>query len=155
MGLWRASAGSIRFGGADITRLPTPDIARLGIAYVPESVGVFTTLTVRENMVLAARSGRFESARLDGVFALFPVLEEKWHQEAGNLSSAQKQMLAIGRAIVEPRRLLVVDEPTKGLAPAVIEHLIGGFRTLKETRTTILLSSRTSIWQAQLATTRP
>jgi branched-chain amino acid transport system ATP-binding protein len=139
MGLWRASAGSIMFDGADITTLPTPDIARRGIAYVPEAMGIFTQLTVRENMLLATATGRFDAARLDGVFSLFPVLKQKWQDAAGGLSGGQKQMLAISRAIVEERRLLVVDEPTKGLAPAVIEHLIGGFRELKATRTTILL----------------
>jgi branched-chain amino acid transport system ATP-binding protein len=139
MGLWRASAGTITFDGADITRLPTPDIARRGIAYVPESMGIFTQLTVRENMVLATTTGRFDNGRLDAVFALFPVLKQKWNDAAGGLSGGQKQMLAISRAIVEQRRLLVVDEPTKGLAPAVIEHLIDGFRQLKSARTTILM----------------
>jgi branched-chain amino acid transport system ATP-binding protein len=139
MGLWRASAGRISFDGADITRLPTPDIARRGIAYVPETMGIFTQLTVRENMLLATASGRFDDARLDAVFDLFPILKQKWNDAAGGLSGGQKQMLAISRAIVEERRLLVVDEPTKGLAPAVIEHLIDGFRQLKQTRTTILL----------------
>jgi branched-chain amino acid transport system ATP-binding protein len=139
MGLWRASAGSINFDGADITALPTPDIARRGIAYVPETMGIFSQLTVRENMLLATATGRFDTARLESVFALFPVLKQKWQDAAGGLSGGQKQMLAISRAIVEERRLLVVDEPTKGLAPAVIEHLIDGFRELKATRTTILL----------------
>jgi len=139
MGLWRASAGRIRFDGQDITAAATPDIARLGIAYVPEAMGIFAGLTVRENLLLASTSGRFDQARLDAIFALFPVLETKWHDAAGGLSGGQKQMLAISRAMVEQRRLLIVDEPTKGLAPAVIEHLIGGFRTLKESRTTILL----------------
>jgi len=139
MGLWRASAGHIRFAGADITRMATPDIARLGIAYVPEAMAIFTQLTVRENMLLATHNGRFDEARLEHVFALFPVLKQKWHDAAGGLSGGQKQMLAISRAMVEQRRMLVVDEPTKGLAPAVIEHLIDGFRELKATRTTILL----------------
>jgi branched-chain amino acid transport system ATP-binding protein len=139
MGLWRASAGRIRFDGTDITAMPTPDIARLGIAYVPETMAIFSQLTVQENMLLATHRGRFDTARLDAVFVLFPVLQQKWHDAAGGLSGGQKQMLAISRAIVEQRRLLIVDEPTKGLAPAVIEHLIGGFRQLKQSRTTILL----------------
>ena len=139
MGLWRASAGSIRFDGRDITRLPTPDIARLGIAYVPETMGIFAGLTVRENLLLATHTGRFDAARLDAILALFPVLELKMHDPAGALSGGQKQMLAISRAIVEERRMLIVDEPTKGLAPSVIADLIGGFRALKATRTTILL----------------
>ncbi len=139
MGLWRASAGRILFDGTDIAAMATPDIARLGIAYVPEAMGIFTGLTVRENLLLATTAGRFDDARLDAVFALFPVLKTKWHDAAGGLSGGQKQMLAISRAMVEQRRLMIVDEPTKGLAPAVIEHLIGGFHTLKQSRTTILL----------------
>ena len=139
MGLWRASAGRIVFDGADITAMPTPDIARLGIAYVPETMGIFSQLTVRENMVLATADGRFDAARLDSVFALFPVLKLKFSDSAGGLSGGQKQMLAIARAIVERRRLLVIDEPTKGLAPAVIGQLIEGFAALKAARTTILL----------------
>lgn len=140
MGLWKASAGSIEFAGKPIQAMATPDIARLGIAYVPETMGIFSQLTVRENMVLATATGRFEEARLDGVvFALFPVLREKWHSPAGSLSGGQKQMLAISRAIIEERRLLIIDEPTKGLAPAVIEHLIDGFQKLKQSRATILL----------------
>lgn len=139
MGLWRASRGTIHFAGRDITALPTPDIARLGIAYVPESMAIFTQLTVRENLLLATSPAGFRRDRLDAVLALFPVLGTKFNDAAGGLSGGQKQMLAIGRAMIEPRRLMLVDEPTKGLAPAVIEHLIGGFRTLKETRTTVLL----------------
>jgi branched-chain amino acid transport system ATP-binding protein len=139
MGLWRASAGAVTFAGADITAAATPDIARRGIAYVPETMGIFSRLTVQENMVLATRTGRFEAARLAAVFALFPILREKWKNPAGSLSGGQKQMLAIGRAIIEEHPLLVVDEPTKGLAPAIIEHLIDGFRQLKARGTTILL----------------
>jgi branched-chain amino acid transport system ATP-binding protein len=139
MGLWRASAGRIIFDGRDITAMPTPDIARLGIAYVPESMGIFTQLTVHENMKLATASGRFDQTRLDNVFALFPILRQKWHDAAGGLSGGQKQMLSISRAIIEERRLLVIDEPSKGLAPGVIEQLIGGLRALKATHTTILL----------------
>ncbi len=139
MGLWRASAGRIAFAGQDITALPTPDIARLGIAYVPESMGIFTQLTVRENMLLATGASGFDSARLDRVLAYFPILRQKWNDAAGGLSGGQKQMLAVSRAMVEERRLLIVDEPTKGLAPAVIGHLIEAFQALKEARTTILL----------------
>ncbi|HKH96216.1 MAG TPA: ATP-binding cassette domain-containing protein, partial [Beijerinckiaceae bacterium] len=117
MGLWQASAGRILFEGRDISRSATPDIARAGIAYVPEAMGVFGQLTVRENMVLAARQGPIDTARLDWIFGLFPALKRFWSLPAGLLSGGQKQMLAIARAIVEPRRLLLVDEPTKGLAP--------------------------------------
>jgi branched-chain amino acid transport system ATP-binding protein len=139
MGLWRRSAGEIYFDGAPIGELATPDIARLGIAYVPESMGIFGELTVRENLLLATGPRGFDAARLDAVLELFPALKEKWTVAAGALSGGQKQMLAISRAIIEPRRLLVVDEPTKGLAPAVIGLLIEAFRRLKASETTLLL----------------
>ena len=139
MGLWRASQGSIEFDGTRVETRETPDIARLGIAYVPESMGIFTQLTVRENMLLATGPSGFDRQRLDWVLGLFPALQQKWENAAGSLSGGQKQMLAVARAIVEERRLLVVDEPTKGLAPAIIQHLIEAFRELKATETTILL----------------
>jgi branched-chain amino acid transport system ATP-binding protein len=139
MGLWQASSGAIAFDGADIARLPTPTIAGRGIAYVPESMGIFAGLTVKENLVLAARSGPLDGARLDWIFGFFPALKKFWFLPAGQLSGGQKQMLAISRAIVEPRKLLLIDEPTKGLAPAIINSLIQAFAELKKTDTTILM----------------
>jgi len=139
MGLWRASAGRVVCEKTEIQGLKTPDIARLGVAYVPENMGIFAGLTVRENMLLAARGGAPDPKRLAWIFGLFPALEKFWHGAAGNLSGGQKQMLAIARAIVEPRRLLLVDEPTKGLAPAIIGNMIEAFRELKRTDTTILV----------------
>jgi branched-chain amino acid transport system ATP-binding protein len=139
MGLWQASAGRIVFDGRDISKSATPDIARAGIAYVPESMGVFGQLTVRENLVLAARQGPIDTVRLDWIFGLFPALKRFWSLPAGLLSGGQKQMLAIARAIVEPRRLLLVDEPTKGLAPVMVRSMIDAFRALKQAGETILL----------------
>jgi branched-chain amino acid transport system ATP-binding protein len=143
MGLWPASRGAIGFAGQALHSMPTPDIARLGIAYVPEAMGIFTDLTVQENMVLAARgarhAGELDSARLEWIFSLFPALRKFWLYPAGKLSGGQKQMLAIGRAIVEPRRLLLIDEPSKGLAPAIVGNLIAALRELKAQRTTVLL----------------
>jgi branched-chain amino acid transport system ATP-binding protein len=139
MGMWHASRGSVRFDGRDITALPTPDIACSGIAYVPENMGVFSGLTVRENLYLAAREGEIDTRRLEWIFSVFPALKRFWLSPAGTLSGGQKQMVAIARAIIEPRKLLLVDEPTKGLAPAIVEHLAEVFRQLKETDTTILL----------------
>ena len=139
MGLWQASSGRIRFDGLDISKAATPDIARAGIAYVPESMAIFTDLTVRENIVLAARSGPVDSGRLDWMLGLFPALKRFWNLPAGNLSGGQKQMLAIARAIAEPRRLLLVDEPTKGLAPVMVRSMIEAFRALKAAGETILL----------------
>ncbi|WP_112662198.1 ABC transporter ATP-binding protein [Microvirga flavescens] len=139
MGLWQASAGKILFEGREITRQETPDISRSGIAYVPESMGIFAGLTVQENLVLAARSGAIDKNRLDWILSLFPALKRFWSLPAGNLSGGQKQMLAISRAIIEPRSLLLIDEPTKGLAPVMIRSMIEAFKALKEAGETILL----------------
>jgi branched-chain amino acid transport system ATP-binding protein len=139
MGLWQASAGNITFDGRDITKMPTPDISCNGIAYIPENMGIFAGLTVRENLLLASRAGDLDEKRLDWIFNFFPALKKFWNQPAGKLSGGQKQMVAIARAVVEPRKLILVDEPTKGLAPAIIQHLIEAFKNLKETDTTILL----------------
>ncbi|MCW5641641.1 MAG: ABC transporter ATP-binding protein [Rhodoferax sp.] len=139
MGLWHASRGALLCDGNDITRTATPDIACAGIAYVPENMGIFSDLTVQENLILAARGGEPDKARLEWIFGFFPALKKFWNQAAGTLSGGQKQMLAIARAIVEPRKLLLVDEPTKGLAPAIIQSLIVAFRELKAMETTILL----------------
>jgi branched-chain amino acid transport system ATP-binding protein len=143
MGLWPASRGEIVFDGRPLHTLPTPDIARLGLAYVPESMGIFADLTVQENMVLAARAarhaGQIDAARLEWIFGLFPALRKFWLYPAGKLSGGQKQMLAIGRAIVEPRRMILVDEPSKGLAPAIVQNLVRAMRELKAQRTTVLL----------------
>ena len=143
MGLWHASQGRIIFNGQDITRLPTPQIASLNVAYVPENMGIFSDLTVKENMLLAARWARtarqIDADRLKWIFSLFPAVEKFWNHPAGKLSGGQKQMLAVARAIVEPRELLIVDEPSKGLAPAIINNIIDAFAQLKASGVTILL----------------
>ncbi len=143
MGLWHASQGQVTFGQHDITALGTPDIAGLNIAYVPENMGIFSDLTVKENMLLAARQAKrvsqIDETRLKWIFSLFPAVEKFWNHPAGKLSGGQKQMLAVARAIVEPRDLLIVDEPSKGLAPAIINNMIDAFSQLKATGTTILL----------------
>jgi branched-chain amino acid transport system ATP-binding protein len=143
MGLWHASQGKLVFDGQDITAAETPSIAGLDIAYVPENMGIFADLTVKENMLLAARSAKnaqqMDSKRLEWIFRLFPAVEKFWNHPAGKLSGGQKQMLAVARAIVEPRKLLIVDEPSKGLAPAIINNMIDAFAQLKQTGTTILL----------------
>jgi branched-chain amino acid transport system ATP-binding protein len=138
MGLWKPSAGRIVFDGRAIGGAATPDIARAGIAYVPETMGVFADLTVRENMILAAQ-GPPDAARLEWMFGFFPALRRFWTHPAGVLSGGQKQMLSIARAMIEPRRLILIDEPTKGIAPAIIENMIRAFTELKREQTTILL----------------
>ena len=143
MCLWQASQGRISFNGQDITKKHTPQIAHLGIAYVPENMGIFADLTVKENMVLAARQAKtaahIDEARLQWIFKLFPAVEKFWNHPAGKLSGGQKQMLAVSRAIVEPRELLIIDEPSKGLAPAIINNMIEAFQQLKASGVTILL----------------
>jgi len=139
MGLWKASRGQVRFEGRDIAALATSEIARAGVAYVPESMAVFSDLTVRENLLLGAREAKMDPARLDWLFGFLPALKKFWNYPAGNLSGGQKQMVAIARAIVLPRRLLLVDEPTKGLAPAIVQNLLAAFREMKAAGTTIVL----------------
>jgi len=143
MGLWHASKGKVSFGDKDITAMHTPQIAELGIAYVPENMGIFSDLTVKENMLLAARGAKnaaqIDDTRLKWIFRLFPAVEKFWNHPAGKLSGGQKQMLAVSRAIVEPRELLLIDEPSKGLAPVMINNMIDAFAELKRSGVTILL----------------
>jgi branched-chain amino acid transport system ATP-binding protein len=161
MGLWKASQGRIRFGGIEgaieLTRLDTAAVSQSGIAYVPENMGIFGDLTVRENLLLAARGARriddIDTGRLDWIFGLFPALRRFWLYPAGKLSGGQKQMLAIARAIVEPRRLLLVDEPTKGLAPSIVANLADAFRELKATRSTVLLVEQNFAFASRLGDT--
>ncbi|MFZ2736994.1 MAG: ABC transporter ATP-binding protein [Burkholderiaceae bacterium] len=154
MGLWQTSQGRISFGDEDITTLNTPDIARKNIAYVPENMGIFSDLTVKENMLLAARSvknaAQMDNSRLQWIFKLFPAVEKFWNHPAGKLSGGQKQMLAVARAIVEPRDLLIVDEPSKGLAPSIINNMIDAFKQLKANGATILLVEQNIHFAQQL-----
>jgi branched-chain amino acid transport system ATP-binding protein len=157
MGLWQASSGRITFGDTDITALNTPAIAQKNIAYVPENMGIFSDLTVKENMLLAARSaqhaGQMDEARLQWIFKLFPAVEKFWNHPAGKLSGGQKQMLAVSRAMVEPRDLLIIDEPSKGLAPAIIQNMIEAFQQLKASGVTILLVEQNIHFAQQLGDT--
>jgi branched-chain amino acid transport system ATP-binding protein len=143
MGLWPASSGSIRLAGEDISRVTTPEIARRKVGYVPETMGIFSDLSVAENMTLAARSAArtkdIDTTRLEWIFGLFPALKKFWLHPAGLLSGGQKQMLAVARALIEPADLLLIDEPSKGLAPAMVLRMIEAFREVKATRATLLL----------------
>ena len=143
MGLWAATQGRITFKGQALQGLRTPAIAQAGIGYVPETMGIFSDLTVQENLLLAARTARrvsdLDTQRLEWIFGFFPALKKFWLFPAGKLSGGQKQMLAIARAIVEPRALLLIDEPSKGLAPSIVNNLIAALRELKAQASTILL----------------
>jgi branched-chain amino acid transport system ATP-binding protein len=157
MGLWQASKGQILFNGNNIVGKATSELAQGGIAYVPENMGIFGELTVRENMALAARAARnaeaIDAARLEWIFSLFPALKKFWQYPAGKLSGGQKQMLAVARAIIEPRELILIDEPSKGLAPAIIANMIAAFRELKQMKTTILLVEQNFNFARQLGDT--
>ncbi|MCV6591898.1 MAG: ABC transporter ATP-binding protein [Silicimonas sp.] len=139
IGHWQARAGSITFDGADVTALPVASRVKAGMGYVPEDMGIFTDLTVEENMRLAARSGPLDAARLEWIFGAFPALKTFWGAEAGNLSGGQKQMLSIARVMAEERKLYLIDEPTKGLAPAIVSTMSRALRDLKEQGASILL----------------
>jgi branched-chain amino acid transport system ATP-binding protein len=132
MGLLPPSDGRILFRGTEIHRKKPYEIARLGISFVPEDMGIFAGLTVEENMRVAMR-GRDEEAarRLESTLGTFADLRKFWNARAGNLSGGQKQMLAIARAIVNETALLLIDEPSKGLAPVIVESLIDIINQIK------------------------
>jgi branched-chain amino acid transport system ATP-binding protein len=139
VGLLHPRRGAIHYEGRAIDRLPPFRIVRLGIGYVPEGQGIFATLTVEENLRVAVLDAGDTPARLARIFALFPDLERLLRAQAGTLSGGQKQMLAIARALVNPNRLLLIDEPSKGLAPIVVEHLVGAIREMKRHATVLLV----------------
>lgn len=139
MGQWSAKSGQILYDGQDITQLPVSARARAGIGFVPEDMGIFRDLTVEENMVLGCTSGPLDLARKDWLLSAFPALGTFWNSEAGNLSGGQKQMLSIARAMVEERKLYLIDEPTKGLAPAIVSTMAQALRELKAQGASILL----------------
>ncbi|WP_233885923.1 ABC transporter ATP-binding protein [Paraburkholderia flagellata] len=137
----RASAGKVTFEGEDITRTPTHDIMRKGMAISPEGRRVFPSLTVLENLQMG---GFFASqheidAGIEHVFKLFPRLNQRAKQRAGTMSGGEQQMLAIGRALMSKPRLLLLDEPTLGLAPLVIAQIFDIIRTIREEGVTVFL----------------
>ncbi|GAB3719273.1 ABC transporter ATP-binding protein [Nocardiopsis oceani] len=129
-------SGRVEFDGVDITAHPTHTIVTRGIGYVPEERGVFAALTVAENLKIAER--RPGRPRYDLVHDLFPELRSRANQTAGTLSGGQQQMLAIGRALLNDNRLLIVDEPTKGLAPRIVREVADAVATAAE-RVPVLL----------------
>jgi branched-chain amino acid transport system ATP-binding protein len=141
-GLLRPREGDIRFGGEEINRLPPHAIVHKGIGHAPEGRRIFGRLTVRENLEMGAyaRSDR-EAIRKDmeHVFVLFPRLKERVNQTAGTLSGGEQQMLAIGRALMARPRLLLLDEPSMGLAPVLVEQIFETVRDINRQGTTILL----------------
>jgi branched-chain amino acid transport system ATP-binding protein len=141
-GVLKARSGSIRFEGKELTRLSPFDIVALGIAHSPEGRQLFGGLTVLENLKLGAvqRTDRAAIEQdLDWTFELFPVLKDRRLQRAGTLSGGEQQMLAIGRALMARPRLLLLDEPSLGLAPLLVERIFGVIARLKAERVTLLL----------------
>jgi branched-chain amino acid transport system ATP-binding protein len=143
LGLVRPERGSVRFDGERIDGLPTAEVIRRGITMVPEGRRVFPWMTVRENLLLGAwvrRRRRADVARdLEGVMALFPVLRERLRQFGGTLSGGEQQMLAMARAIMLRPRLILMDEPSMGLAPAMVRRALEFIRTINAQGIAILL----------------
>ena len=150
----RARAGRIAFEGRDIAHMPTHEIMRLGIAQSPEGRRVFGRMSVHENLLMGAQvSGMAGFAGMrDTVFALFPRLSERQAQRAGTLSGGEQQMLAIARALMGRPRLLLLDEPSLGLAPLVVRQIFGAIRDLnRETGLTVLLVEQNAYQALRLA----
>ena len=141
-GLVRPASGTIRFGGRDITRLAPNEIVRAGIGHSPEGRRVFPRMTVRENLELGAytRRAKAEIAEdTERVLTIFPRLRERYAQKAGTMSGGEQQMLAIGRALMSRPRLLLLDEPSLGLSPILVQTIFDVIRDISARGTTILL----------------
>jgi branched-chain amino acid transport system ATP-binding protein len=144
VGLLPARAGAVEVFGVAATRFAPEDIAARGVALVPQGRRIFKSLTVRENLIVAARRGAASHGgkpawTLDTVFAMFPRLGERRHQMAAHLSGGEQQMLAIGRALMANPRVLLMDEPSEGLAPQIVAEVMTTIRKLKESGLSIVL----------------
>lgn len=139
MGMTPPTRGSITFKGQTLTGKRPYTIASLGIGYVPEHRAIFKELSVAENMQIAERKKGDLARKSDFVFELFPDLKRLYHLPGGSLSGGQQQMLAIARALIPDNQLLLIDEPSEGLAPVIIEHLMGAIRKLADQSTVLLV----------------
>jgi branched-chain amino acid transport system ATP-binding protein len=153
MGMHRQKSGSIRFRGHDIDGLPSDRISRLGLGYVPEERRIFRGLTVAENLDAARQPARSGQSSWDekGVLKLFPRLEGMLRRRADSLSGGEQQMLAIARTLMTNPILLLLDEPSEGLAPIVVEQMRERLTALKETGTTVLLSEQNLVFSLRLS----
>ena len=149
----RAAAGSIRLDGEDITRMPTYEIIRRGVAQSPEGRRIFPRMTVRENLMLGSITGSPEhfDEDLARMFKLFPRLEERADQRGGTLSGGEQQMLAIARALMCRPRLLLLDEPSLGLAPMVVKQIFDVIRQINRDGMTIFLVEQNAYHALRLA----
>jgi branched-chain amino acid transport system ATP-binding protein len=146
IGLLAPAQGQVTLAGQAINGRPAYEVAQQGIGYVPEDRGVFVDLTVAENLLLAERRKGQLAARKAMLLELFPDLGRFWHQKGGRLSGGQQQMLAVSRALVPENKLLLIDEPSKGLAPIVVEQLAHAFNQLKSYTTIVLVEQ--NFWLA-------
>jgi branched-chain amino acid transport system ATP-binding protein len=147
-GLHRAASGTMSFDGCDLTRLAPHRFCATGIAIVPEGRRLFTGMTVRENLMLGSYAPTLRAARsasLQRVCALFPVLSEKLDAQAGALSGGQQQMVAIARALLNENRILLVDEPTKGLAPLLVVEVANALERICEKSTVLLVEQNLAV----------
>jgi branched-chain amino acid transport system ATP-binding protein len=155
-GVLRPRAGRIRFAGEDVTRLPSFERARRGIALVPEGRHVFPFLSVRENLEMGGFKHRRDGARLrrllDAAFAMFPRLHERAGQPAGTLSGGEQQMLVLARAMMSEPRLLCLDEPSLGLAPLVVQEIFRTIRAINQQGTSVLLVEQNARYALETAT---
>jgi branched-chain amino acid transport system ATP-binding protein len=140
-GITPARTGQVTLGGEDITHTPPHDIVKLGVTQAPEGRKIFGRLTVRENLVVGAysRPAAEITDSLEQVFVVFPRLKERQHQPGGTLSGGEQQMLAIGRAMMAKPQILLLDEPSMGLAPILVQEIFAIIKRLNSTGTTILL----------------
>ena len=150
MGIVEQRSGSVQFDGRELIRLPSEAIARAGIAICPEERGIFASLDVRENLLLPPQL-RPGGLSLDRIFALFPNLRERLSSQGTKLSGGEQQMLAIARILRTGARLLLLDEPTEGLAPVIIQQIGHTIGTLKEQGFTILLVEQNFHFAATIA----
>lgn len=139
MGLNPPARGAIRFGGERIDGRRPYDIAQLGIGYVPEYRAIFKQLTVEENLKIAERKAGDLARKADFIFDVFPDLRRLYHWPGGQLSGGQQQMLAVARALVPDNQLLLIDEPSEGLAPVIIEQMMQAIRQLSREATVLLV----------------
>lgn len=152
-GVIRPRSGEILFEGGRLDRIPAHRVVRLGVSHVPEGRGVFHTLTVYENLLMGAyvRTGETAEADLERVYRLFPRLKERLKQQGGTLSGGEQQMLAMGRALMAHPRLLLLDEPSMGLSPVLVETIFATVQAIRDEGATVLLVEQNALMALEIA----
>jgi branched-chain amino acid transport system ATP-binding protein len=152
-GIIRATAGKVTFRGTSIERMPPHKIVKLGLSHVPEGRGVFQTLSVHENLLMCAyqRNDKDVDADLDRVYGLFPRLKERTGQAGGTLSGGEQQMLAMARALMARPTLLLLDEPSMGLSPILVDTIFETVRSIRDQGATVLLVEQNALMALEVA----